>query len=92
MAYFSYDLFKFLEEKHIKFVIRVKNNCLCIRNKKPKNINNVRFISYNVNVLETKKDKKNNDKTLMRKLSCHLATNLDLTYSDDAIRNMYKSR
>lgn len=91
-AYFSYDLFKFLEGKHIKFVIRVKNNCVCIKNKKPKNINNVRFVSYNVNVLETKKDKNNNDKSLMRKLSCYLATNLDLTYNDDVIRNIYKSR
>ena len=92
-AYFSYDLFKFLEDKHIKFVIRVKNNCVCLKNKKPKNINNnIRFISYNVNVLETKKDKNNNDKSLMRKLSCYLATNLDLTFDDEAVRNMYKSR
>jgi IS4 transposase len=91
-AYFSYDLFKFLEDKHIKFVIRVKNNCVYVKNKKPKNINNVRFVSYNVDVMETKKDKNNNDKTLMRKLSCYLATNLDITLNDNDIRNIYKSR
>lgn len=92
MNIFFYDLFKFLEDKYIKFVIRVKNNCVYVKNKKPKNINNVRFVSYNVDVMETKKDKNNNDKTLMRKLSCYLATNLDTTLNDDDIRNIYKSR
>ena len=92
-AYFSYTLFKFLEDKHIKFVIRVKNNCVYLKDKKPKkNNNDVRFVSYNVDILETKKDKNGNDKSLKRKLSCYLATNLDLTFDDETIKNMYKSR
>lgn len=88
-GYFSYDLFNFLKEKHIKFVIRVKNNCLCLKNKKLKDI---RFVSYNAEVTEIKKDKNNNDKKLVRKLACHMATNLDTTYNDETIRNIYKSR
>ena len=92
-GYFSYDLFKFLEEKHIKFVIRIKNNCVYIRDKNLKNINqNIRFVSYNAEVTETKKDKNNNDKTLIRKLTCNIATNLDITYNDETIENIYKSR
>lgn len=92
-GYFSYDLFKFLEEKHIKFVIRIKNNCVYIRDKNLKNINqNIRFVSYNAEVTETKKDKNNNDKTLIRKLTCNIATNLNITYNDETIKNIYKSR
>ena len=51
-AYFSYDLINFLIDKKIKFVIRVKNNCLYLKNDKEINkIKNdkIRFIKYEYN-------------------------------------------
>lgn len=81
-AYFSYDLFNLLNERNIKFVIRIKNNCEYLnRNKKKnkRNLTNIRFISYSAQIEETKKDKNNNDVKLIRTLQCHLATNLSVS-------------
>jgi hypothetical protein len=71
-AYFSYDLFKLLNDKNIKFIIRVKDNCTKIKKnkKKYKNNNNdnnddnneIRYISHTTSIIETKKDKNNTDK------------------------------
>lgn len=98
-AYFSYELIKLLNDKNIKFIIRIKNNCEHIdknkkRKKKIKNrqLDNIRFISYLANITETKKNKKNENVTIMRSLECNIATNLDETYNDDIIKKMYISR
>jgi hypothetical protein len=98
-AYFSYELIKLLNDKNIKFIIRIKNNCEHLdknkkRKKKIKNrqLDNIRFISYLANITETKKNKKNENVTIMRSLECNIATNLDETYNDDIIKKMYISR
>lgn len=98
-AYFSYELFKLLNEKNIKFIIRIKNNCDHLdKNKERKKkitkhqLNYVRFISYSANITETKKNKNNENITIIRTLECNIATNLNETYKDDTIKKMYTSR
>ena len=95
-AYFSYDLFEFLNNKNIKFVIRVKNNCVHLKKNKSIISKNkckyIRFISYDTKITSIIKDKKNNDRTVTRDLSCNIATNLNQTYNEDTIKNIYKSR
>jgi hypothetical protein len=88
-AYFSYNLFDILNNKNIKFVVRIKNNCIHINNNKKKDI---RIISYKTNIIETKKNKDGKDIRLSRDLSCYIATNLDISYDDDKIKDIYKSR
>jgi hypothetical protein len=88
-AYFSYALFDLLNNKNIKFVIRVKNNCVHINNNKRKDI---RIITYKTNVIEVKKNKDGKDVRLSRDLTCNIATNLDISYDDDKIKDIYKSR
>jgi len=95
-AYFSYDLFEILNEKKIKFVIRVKNNCVHLNNKhKNKNkkiLNDIRFVVYESDVVLIKKDKNNKDRKITQHLACNIATNLDQKYNDEIIKNIYKSR
>ena len=95
-AYFSYDLFEYLNKKNIKFVIRVKNNCVHLKKNKSILRKNkceyVRFVSYNTTITSIIKDKKNKDRSVTRNLSCNIATNLNHTYNDDTIKNIYKSR
>jgi len=68
-AYFSYDLMYFLESKNIKYVIRIKNNCVHLNKNKNKNNkrnnkiiketpNNVRYINYTADVDDIKKFKR----------------------------------
>ena len=158
-AYFSYELFKTLNDKNIKFVIRVRNNCQhlqkylnenkeknCKENHKPKKqkngeenhkpkkqkngeenhkpkkqkngeenhkpkkqkngeenhkpkkqkinqkLKNVRFITYNATVKETKRNKQKEEVSILRQLECNIATNLNTTISDESIKEMYTSR
>ena len=95
-AYFSYDLFNLLNERNIKFVIRIKNNSEYLnkntKKKNKRNLNNIRFVSYSAQIEETKKDKNNNDVKIIRTLQCHLATNLENNYDDENIKNIYVSR
>ena len=95
-AYFSYDLFNLLNERNIKFVIRIKNNCEYLnkntKKKNKRNLNNIRFITYSAQIKETKKDKNNNNVEMIRTLQCHLATNLENIYDDENIKNIYVSR
>lgn len=96
-AYFSYDFIKSLENYNLKYVIRVKNNCLCINDKKQikEKLNNekTRFITYTDTITYYKKDNDNKDTKLEETIKCYLATNLsDENYSDDLIKKIYCMR
>ena len=96
-AYFSYDFINILNENKLNFVIRVKNNCLCINDKeliKTKiNCNNVRFITHKSKRFITVKDKNDKDVNLEEVNECNLVTNLSNTnYDDDSIKNIYLMR
>ena len=98
-AYHSSALFKYLNDNNFKFIIRVRNNCIYLnknKNKKNKNNNdeneNYRYILYETSITETKKNKDNKDVSITKQLMCNIVTNLDSTYTEDVIKNMYKSR
>lgn len=89
-AYFSYELMNFLEHKNAKFVIRIKNN-----NKHMPT--NFRLINYNFNKESFRELYNNNTKQtdyykITQKINCNIATNLDNTYDDEAIKKIYNSR
>lgn len=95
-AYFSYDLINFLIDKKIKFVIRVKNNCLYLKNdneiNKIKN-DKIRFIKYKYEQVIVKKDKDYKDVKLQYINECNLVTNLDESnYKDDIVNKIYLMR
>ena len=97
-AYFSYDFINFLDTQNLKYVIRVRNNCLMLDKNKGKHKNkinnkNVRFITYKTDRYVVKKDKNNLDTKLKETLECNIITNLSLNeYKDDEIKNIYLSR
>lgn len=103
-AYFSYDLMNFLNDNNYKFVIRIKNNCTHLevnkakKTKNTKNIpNNTRFINYNFNKESTKNLYNNKTKNIesyriTEVVNCNIATNLDNSYTDEDIKNIYNSR
>ena len=97
-AYFSYDFINFLDTQNLKYVIRVRNNCLMLDKNKAKHKNkinnkNVRFITYKTDRYVVKKDKNNLDTKLKETLECNIITNLSLNeYKDDEIKNIYLSR
>jgi hypothetical protein len=102
-GYFSYDLFNLLNEKNAKFVIRIKNNCKYINNNNDKknNVktipNNTRFINYNFDKVSTRKFYNNKTNQyeqykITQNIDCNIATNLDETYSDEIIKDIYNSR
>ena len=77
-----------LESKNIKYVIRIKNNCIPLDKNKNKNKNrnnkiinekpnNIRFVSYIADVEDIKKIKKNESVKIIKKIECNIATNLD---------------
>ncbi len=96
-AYFSYDLIDILNEYKLNFVIRVRNNCSCIKNEQlienKIKVNNVRFINYSSIRRFIIEDKEGKDVKLEEKLICNLVTNLPLIkYNDDQIKNIYLQR
>jgi len=98
-AYGSYKLMNFLQEKNIKFVIRIKNNFKCIKDGNINTYNdNFRLINYNYNVssskkLENKKKAKIELYNITVNINCNVITNLDLNlYTDDQIKDIYNSR
>jgi hypothetical protein len=96
-GYFSYDFMKLLDKNKLKYVIRVKNNSLCIEDKnqikKKLNNKNIRFISYEDNINYIKKDKDNNNIKLEETIKCYLATNLnEKTFNNQLIKNIYLMR
>jgi len=100
-AYYSYDLINYLDSKNIKFVIRIKNNCLYINNKKgkksPKQIpEHCRFINYSfytdsLRELLNKKTQNTDLYKVTQKISCSVVTNLNDKFKDDDIRQIYNS-
>jgi predicted nucleic acid-binding Zn-ribbon protein len=100
-GYFSYDLMNLLENKNIKYVIRIRNNCIHLnknKNKKRNNKiinekpNNIRFINYIADVEKIKKNSKNKSVKINIKIECNIATNLDNNFSDTDIKNIYLLR
>ena len=99
-AYFSYDLINFLNKKNIKFVIRIKNNCIYLKNNKTKNIcdhklkdKKIRFIKYEYKQIVTKKDSNYKDVKLEYINECNLITNLDsINYKDQIVNKIYLMR
>jgi hypothetical protein len=85
-AYYCYDLFNYLNDKKYKYVIRIKNNT------KHKFSNKIRYVEYNTVITETKLDKNKKERKINKQLTCKIATNLDDTYTDDQIKEIYKSR
>ena len=102
-AYFSYDFIKFLNDKKINYVIRMRNNSDLLNKKKKikidnKNINklkdcNIRIVKYNEKYIITKKNKKNEDVKLEITSECNVITNLNCdTFNDEEIKKIYLSR
>ena len=90
-----------LENKNIKYVIRIRNNCIHLnknKNKKRNNKiinekpNNIRFINYIADVEKIKKNSKNKSVKINIKIECNIATNLDNNFSDTDIKNIYLLR
>jgi hypothetical protein len=96
-AYFCYDFMNTLNKYNLNFVIRIKNNCLCIDdetqvNKKFIN-NNIRFISYKDEITYEKKDKDNNVVKLKETIICNLVTNLlKNKFDNELIKKIYLMR
>ena len=96
-AYFSYDLINTLNKHKLYFVIRVKNNCLCINDKnviKNKiNNDNVRFITNKSIRHLNVKDETGKEHKLEETILCNLVTNLPLKdYNDESIKKIYLAR
>jgi len=97
-AYFSYELFNFLNTHNFNYVIRIKNNCLLINDEKlikSKIIEfqKIRIINYEDYIDITKKDKEGNDVKLKQKIKCCVITNLNKDkYNDNDIKKVYLSR
>lgn len=98
-AYCSYKFINFLNQNNIKYVIRFRNNCNNFSKIKKKNfriINNIISCSNVVN--NEHKDiflidnKKFNNVTLNYKDEYKIITNLNSTYTNDKIFEIYKSR
>jgi len=94
-AYYSYELFKMLNNIGSKFVIRIRNNSKKKINKNE--IQNIRYINYTFDSVAQKKlfNKKTNKNELYNvtlKNYCNIITNLDNNYTDEDIKNMYVSR
>jgi len=106
-AYFKYELFDLLEEKKLKYVIRIKDNCNLIKEnfifskkdknfefiKKIKNNPSVKIISYNINTEKQLQTKTNEIKNVFITNKYHLITNLaDSNITNENIRDIYNSR
>jgi len=96
-AYFSYDFINLLNQHKLNFVIRSKNNSICIKDKNniidKINNNNVRFIHYENKITITKKDINNIDIKLEETIECNLVTNLNKdNFNDESIKNIYLMR
>lgn len=86
-AYFKNDFFKFLIEKNIKFVIRIRNNAKIINDLK------CRYIEKNVSVT---KNFFNRKKNIYEKILCNnkysIITNLSEEYNLNDIFKIYENR
>lgn len=93
-GYCSFKLFDYLNSKNIKFVIRIRNNCKCIKNNK----SNYRIVNFNYNkssIIELK----NKQKDIVEKynvivnVNCNMITNLSSDiFDNEKIKEIYNSR
>jgi hypothetical protein len=102
-AYFSYELYKFLDSNKIKYVIRIKENsqikCNINKNNKNKQLiedlkKNNRLITYEILVNKKVYDKNKREINILCKNKYTLITNiLDKNkYDDNKIKNIYNDR
>lgn len=100
-GYFSYDLMDYLESKNIKYVIRIKNNCVHLKKNKNKKRNNkiiknfpknIRFINYTSDIKEKYKNSNNELVNIIRTIECNIVTNLETKFTDTEIKNIYLLR
>jgi hypothetical protein len=106
-AYFKYELFDLLEEKKLKYVIRIKENSNIINNTfmptkndknykyiiKLKNNPSVKIVKYEIKTEKQLKSKTNETKNIIITNKYYLITNLgDNNISDEEIKNIYNSR
>lgn len=102
-AYYKYEFFKYLDQKGIKYVIRIKDNSQLInivkKNNKHKNIicelkNNNRIIKCQFDSTKNITNKKNITLKINKKTEYNLITNIDLSedYDDSKIIDIYNSR
>ena len=97
-AYYTYELFNFLDANNLKYIIRIRNNAVAIKNKdvlakKITNHINIRIIYYTNDVEKIKKDKDKKDVKIIEKTTCYVITNLTVKeYNDEEINKIYMSR
>ena len=102
-AYFSYELYKFLDSNNIKYVIRIKENSQLRGNIKKNNTNkkliedlkkNNRLITYEISINKTIYDKNKKEINVECKNKYSLITNIldKNNYDDNKIKNIYYDR
>ena len=102
-AYFSYELYKFLDLNNIKYVIRIKENSQLRGNIKKNNTNkkliedlktNNRVITYDISINKTIYDKNNKELIVECKNKYTLITNIldKNNYDDNKIKDIYNDR
>ena len=102
-AYFSYELYKFLDSNNIKYVIRIKENCQIRGNINKYNQNkqliedlqkNNRLITYEILINKKVYDKNKREINISCKNKYTLITNiLDINrYDDNKIKDIYNNR
>jgi hypothetical protein len=102
-AYFSYELYNFLNLNNIKYVIRIKENSQLRGNIKKNNINkkliedlktNNRVITYDISINKTIYDKNNKELIVECKNKYTLITNIldKNNYDDNKIKDIYNDR
>ena len=102
-AYFSYELYNFLNLNNIKYVIRIKENSQIRGNIKKNNINkkliedlksNNRVITYDISINKTIYDKNNKELIVECKNKYTLITNIldKNNYDNNKIKDIYNDR
>jgi len=102
-AYFSYELYKFLDSNNIKYVIRIKENSQLKGNIKKNNNNkklieylknNNRLITYEISINKSIYDKNKKEQLIECKNKYSLITNiLDKNkFDDNKIKQIYNDR
>jgi hypothetical protein len=96
-AYFSYEFIDLLIKNKLNFVIRAKNNSICIKDEKQISNKftdkNIRFIKYSNKNITIQKDKNNNDVKIEETIICNIVTNLNIDkYDDKLIKEIYLMR
>jgi len=102
-AYFSYELYKFLDSNNIKYVIRIKENSQFRGNIKKNNTNkkliedlkkNNRLITYEILINKTIYDKNKKEINVECKNKYSLITNIldKIKYDDNKIKDIYNDR